>query len=534
MVPSMYEGLEWYAAVASALAPLIAVISAFALPLLTTIIREKKALFAFIYSEIIFIINAFLTTLVFYYEHVYHKIFVYIFAGFPAPYGIIYEVDYFNSFFGLLIGLVFPLLNIASYHYLERSSKHNEWYYTLYLGLQAGLLGIVYTGDLFNLFVMLEVMSITAYGLTAYLRERGRPLNAAIKYGLFGAVASTIYFLAVIFLYSSIGTLAMPDAAATAMGLPFFSQTYGLAYNPYPALILFAGLAVWAFMIESAIFPHHFWLPDAYSSMPAIAAGTMAAVAEGVGVYVIMRIVYTIVGASLLEWLLVLLIILGSVNVVVGGYLMCTTHDAKTVIAYSTILDMGYVIIGVGLGSVLGLKSALYYILAHAMVKPLLFTAIGEVEAAHGTTDMDKLIGMGGVDPYISSSLIIGGLAVIGVPPLNIFFAKLLLFEAVFNSSAYPLLIIILLGSAFAFVGFARLWYSVIGIRRRGGYGKIARASESAKFILVVLMIGVVLTGIFYNYLDNNLITGLVNTLLHDRHEYVVEAYNLLKTLLGG
>lgn len=530
-----YQSIAVFAA---ALAPLIAVISSFMLPLLSSLLSNKKSLFAFIYSEIIFIINAILTSYVFLYIYCSESILVYLFAGFPSPFGIIYEVDILGAFFGVLAGLIFPLINIVSYSYLERSTKHNEWYYALYLGLQAGLLGIIYTGDLFNLFVMLEVMSITAYGLTAYFRERGKPLNAAIKYGMFGAVGSTIYFLAVVFLYSGIGTLSMPDATAASMGLNYFVETAGIAANPFPVLALFAGLAIWAFMIESAIFPHHFWLPDAYSNMPASAAATMAAIAESVGAYVIIRIIYTVVGYDKLSWALSLLVILGIVNIIVGGYLMAITRDAKRVIAYSTILDMGYVIIGIGLATKIGLQSALYYILAHTIVKPLLFIAIGEIEAEFKTTDMNKLEEIGGVDPYISAALLFGGLAVVGIPPLNMFFAKLMLFEAVIGSRMYPLLIVILLGSALAFVGFSRLWFIAVGFRRRSAVGRIANASFSAKILIVLLILATIITGILYSNIHYGILSRIVESMFSSqyRFEYVKTAYDSLTQIFlwGG
>lgn len=521
----------------AALAPLITVIAAFITPLLSTL-SKKPQRFAFIFSEIILVLNAFLTSLVFHYVYVAKHILVYMFAGFPPPFGIIYEVDYLNALIGLLIGLVFPLVNLVSYRYLEHSSKHNEWYYVLYLGLQAGLLGMTYTGDLFNLFVMLEVVSITAYGLTSYLRERGYTLNAALKYGFFGAVGSTIYFIAVVLLYSGLGTLAMPDVASDSMGLQYFNESTGLALNPAPVLVLFAALAVWAFLIESAIFPHHFWLPDAYSSMPPAVAATMAAVAEGVGAYVIMRIMYTVVGLQHIYWIQVILLILGSANIVLGGYLMATTNEVRRLIAYSTILDMGYVAIGIGLGSEMALKATLFYIIAHSIVKPLLFIASGALELYAGTTDMDKLAGVLRTEPYIASSFLIGGLTVIGIPPFNLFFAKLSLFMAVFNTGAYILLIIMLLGSALAFVGFSRLWYISLTVRSRKALKfkpHIRSIGGETKAILLLAIILVILTGIFYIWINENILTPAVNMLLSDQHriEYISKAYNLYK-LIGG
>jgi len=517
----------------AALAPLITIIAAFITPLLSSL-SSKPQRFAFIFSETIFIIVSAMTSLVALHVYTAKDILVYMFAGFPAPLGIIYEVDSLEALFGLLIGLVFPIVNIASYRYLENTTKHNQWYYVLYMGLEAGLLGIAYTGDLFNLFVMLEVTSIAAYGLTAYLRERGKPLNAAIKYGLMGAVGSTIYFIAVVLLYSGLGTLTMADAASNSLGLPYFSVSNGIASNPVPVLVLFAGLAVWAFLIESAIFPHHFWLPDSYTSMPPTASATMAAVAEGVGAYVIMRIMYTVVGAEYLYWIQVLLMILGSVNIVLGGYLMATTNDLKRAISYSTILDMGYVAVGIGIGSSIALTATLFYIVAHAIVKPLLFITAGEIERVTGTTDMNKLQGALRATPVLAASLVIGGLAIIGVPPLNMFFAKLALFQAVFEAGLTPLIIVLLLGSALAFVGFARIWYSTLTVRRRSALEKpVQKTLPEIKAVLTIFIIATVLTGLLYGLINNALLAPAVQSLVSVPHRimYVKEAYSLFKLI---
>jgi multicomponent Na+:H+ antiporter subunit D len=514
----------------AALAPLIAIITAFVTPLLSSLSRKPQR-FAFILSELVFILNALLVSLVFEYVYTTRSILVYMFAGFPPPLGIIYEVDLANAFIGLLVGLVFPLVNIASYRYLENSTKHNEWYYVLYLGLEAGLLGLSYTGDLFNLFVMLEVTSIAAYGLTAYLREKGYTLKAAIKYGMFGAVGSTIYFLAVVLLYSGIGTLTMADAASSSLGLPYFSVSTGLAINPIPVLVFFGGLALWALLIESAIFPHHFWLPDAYSSMPPAAAGTMAAVAEGVAAYVIIRILYTIVGVSHIEWALILLLILGSCNIIFGGYLLATAKEIKRMIAYSTILDMGYVALGIGIGSAEALEAVFFYILSHAIVKPLLFIAAGSTEITAGTTMLDKLQGAFRGSPYLAASFLIGGLAIMGVPPFNMFFAKLALFEAVFNSGYYILLIIMLMGSALAFVGFARLWYTTLTVRSKKAYesGVSGNIGGEIKVLLVTFMLLVILTGLFYGVINDRVLAPVVQSLISHDHRvlYVKKAYEL-------
>ncbi len=527
---------------AAALAPLLSIIAAFLTPLLSHTVK-RSSLFAFLFSEIIFIINYLLTDIVFVYVFKTGAILTYMFAGFPPPFGIIYEVDFINAFLGFLVGLIFPIVNIVSYSYLEKLTKNNEWYYTIYLGLEAGLLGIAYTGDLFNLFVMLEVMSISAYALTAYLREKGTPLNAAIKYGLIGAVGSTIYFIAVILLYSGLGTLTMADVAADAIGVtPSLFYTQGVAFNPAPVLGLFLVLSVWAFLIETAIVPHHFWLPDAYSSMPAPAAATMAAVAEGVGLYVITRIIYVIVGLENAAWILYLLLVLGSLNIIIGGYLMATSNDLKRLIAYSTILDMGYAVIGLGLANEIGVSAAFYYILAHAFVKPLLFISVGAIELHTGSTSLDAVQGIMKSNPIVGLGLIIGGLAVIGVPPLNLFFAKLMLFQGVLEKGYTPLLIILLLGSALALVGFTRLWYCTCTRKRieapKPTTTKPVPIPFEFKVAIIMLILGVVLTGVLYGYLRSFILDPISYILVTKnqtyRISYITAAYNLFRLIRGG
>jgi multicomponent Na+:H+ antiporter subunit D len=199
---------------------------------------------------------------------------------------------------------------------------------------------------------------------------------------------------------------------------------------------------------------------------------------------------------------------------------------------------MGYVAIGIGLGTETALKASLFYIIAHSIVKPLLFIAAGGLELYAGTTDMDKLAGVLRTEPFIASSFLIGGLAVIGIPPFNMFFAKLSLFEAVFETGSYILLIIMLLGSALAFVGFSRLWYISLTVRSKKALEfkpRVKSIGGETKTILMVAIILVILTGIFYTWINDNILTPAVNMLLSDqsRIEYISRAYNLYK-LIGG
>lgn len=517
----------------TAISPLITVIAAFSIPLLSTLFRSRRLVF--ILSETILLVNAVLTLLIFYYIYTTGRIVYYMFAGFPPPLGEAYEVDLLGAYMGLLIGLIFPVTNAFSYRYLEDYSGI-EWYYTLYLGLEAGLLGIVYTGDVFNLFVMMEVASIASYALTAFKRHLGFTLEAAVKYAIIGSIASTIYFIAVVLAYSSLGTLSMADIAAQSLQLDsLFNITYGYTVDVALALTLFLGLSVWAFMIEAALVPHHFWLPDVYAYAPATVAATLSAVAEGVAVYVIIRYMYTVVGLEYSSWLHPLFLVLGSAAAVFGGLMVTLQNELKRLIAYSTIMDVGFMFIGIGIGTQSALTATLYYILSHAIVKPLLFLTAGAIEKIHGTTKLDQLAGALRSTPILALGLFVGGLAVGGVPPTNLFTAKLTLIISTLEKGYYPIIAIIVLASALGLIGFLRAFYASYFSTKTSS--KIRVPSQYLIYsIIIVFVVLVFVTGLAYPFISSKLIDPISASILDPlkRVEYVHIAEEYLKLAVFG
>ncbi len=516
----------------AAVTPLLAIATAFVTPLIYSFRRSRLAVFTL--SEVVFLINAFITSYVLYYVLSSGSIIYYFFAGFPPPLGIAYHIDATSAFVGALVGMVFPVVNAFAYRYLERD-KGVEWYLTLYLGLQGGLLGMAYTGDVFNLFVMLEVTSVATYALTAFRRELGYPLDAAVKYALVGSVASTIYFIAVVVAYRGLGTLSMADMASAFMGLQnAFGVTSGSATNLTQLGTLVLGLAVWAFLIESALFPHHFWLPDAYSAAPATVSATLAAVAEGVATYVVLRYIYTVVGINYALWLKVILLLMGSVAVIFGGFLLTMQTELKRLVAYSTVMDVGFVFIGVGLGSRSALQATLYYVLSHAVVKTLLFLTSGAVEYLYGTTNLEKLRGRLRSAPVLALGLVVGGLAVAGIPPTNLFMAKLQLIISSLEEGAYPLIFVIVFGSALALVGFLRVFYATYFQIEE--VPKKLTSTRIFTALILALSLATLALGISYGYVNQTLVEPVVNSLIEEssRLEYVEVAENSLKLVLGG
>lgn len=516
----------------TAIAPLIAIIAAFSIPLLSALFRSRRLVF--ILSEIVLLVNAVLSLLIFYYIYTTGRIVYYIFAGFPPPLGEAYEVDLLGAYMGLLVGLIFPVANAFSYRYLEEYSGV-EWYYALYLGLEAGLLGIVYTGDIFNLFVMLEVASIASYALTAFKRHLGFTLEAAVKYAIVGSIASTIYFIAVVLAYSGLGTLSMADIAAQSLQLSsLFNITYGYTANTALTLTLFLGLSVWAFMIEAALVPHHFWLPDVYSYAPATVVATLSAVAEGVAVYVVIRYMYTVVGLEYSSWLNILFLILGSAAAVFGGLMVTLQNELKRLIAYSTIMDVGFMFIGLGIGTQTALTATLYYVLSHAIVKPLLFLTAGAIEKIHGTTRLDQLVGALRSTPILALGLFVGGLAVGGIPPTNLFTAKLTLIISTLEKGYYPVIAVIVLASALGLIGFLRAFYASY-FSAKTSSGVKTPPQYLIYSIIIAFVVLVFATGLAYPYISSKLIDPISASIFNPlkRIEYVRVAEECLKVIFG-
>ncbi len=515
-----------------ALAPLVAVITAFLIPIMH--MATKSRFIAWLISELGMLFALAASAYAAFAVYSGGDVITYEFAAFPPPLGITYIVDHINAFIGLLVASVFFLVNIFAYTYIKGIGG-DEWYYTIMMGMEAGLLGIAYTGDIFNLFVMMEVASVATYAVIAFRRERGHTLEASTKYAFIGAVATTVYFLAAVMAYYSFGTLNMANIAAIVMNYGGAFSTYfggGFAANPYLALAVFLGLAAWALMIEAALFPMHFWLPDAYSAAPATASASLAAVAEGVYVYAIARLMYTVGGAEHVEWLKWVMLVLGSAAVIFGGYALAIQNGLKKMIAYSAVLDVGFMFIGLGIGSQAALTATLYYVLSHAVVKPLLFMVAGATEHSVGTTSLAEIGGRLRASPILGFGLLVGGLAVAGVVPLNLFFAKLGLVIASIEAGLYPLIIIIAIGSALALVGFMRAFYAA--------YFNISKPVDgievpaSFKAMILLFAIGVIATGVAYYYLAPTVIEPAARALLDPaaRKAYVDAAQSLLNQVV--
>lgn len=337
------------------------------------------------------------------------------------PIGIQLNLDGLSALLLLLVNGVAFLAALYSVSYMERYTEKTK-YWTLFLLMTAGMNGVVLSGDLFNLFVFLEIAAMSSYALVAF-GTGAEELEASFKYQIMGAVGSACILLGIGLLYGLTGTLNMADVGAN---LPEENIT-----------LLFAQvLFLVGFGLKSAQVPFHAWLPDAHPSAPApISAMLSGVLIKSLGIYALVRVFFGVIGVS--SEVATVLMTLGTVSMIVGVLLAIAQTDLKRLLAYSSISQVGYVLLGFGVGAAalgeapaaagLAFLGALFHMLNHATFKSLLFLCSGAIEHETGTRDLDRIGGLRRPMPVTSFAATVGALSIAGVPPFNGFWSKLLI-----------------------------------------------------------------------------------------------------------
>lgn len=308
-----------------------------------------------------------------------YGILVYSVGAWKAPIGIAMVLDGLTVFMLVTVNLVAFFVSIYAVNYMEHFTS--KWkFYTLFLLMLAGMNGVVVTGDMFNLFVFLEIASVASYALVAFGTEK-HELEAAFKYAVMGTVASLFILLGIAILYSFTSTLNMADMANVLA-----------AKNSENIVLMISVLFLMGFGLKAALVPFHAWLPDAHPSAPApISAMLSGILIKSLGIYTLCRIFYNVIGVN--ASISAILMFLGTLSMVVGGLLALGQWDFKRLLAYSSISQIGYIILGIGLGTPLGVLGGLFHLFNHSVFKSLLFLNSGAVVYATGTRDLKKMGG---------------------------------------------------------------------------------------------------------------------------------------------
>jgi multicomponent Na+:H+ antiporter subunit D len=336
-------------------------------------------------------------------------------GGWAPPWGIEYAVDHLNA---LMLVLVTFLSTLTAWH--GRTAVEAEMpqktslFWTLYLLLVTGLLGIVITSDVFNLFVLLEVTSLSGYTLIALGRKRAT--YASLRYVYIGTIGASFYLLGVGYLYISTGSLNMSD----------LSQLLPKLYHSKAVIAGFAFITI-GLSIKMALFPMHSWLPDAYTYAPDPVSTAVAPLMTKVMAYVIMRLMFTVFGvefsisvirvSDVLVWF-------GTFAILFGAVMALSQDDYKRMLSFIIVAEMGYIVGGIGVANANALKGAVFHIVNDAVMVACLFMVAGMVVNKTGGHRIEDFKGLFRSMPITASIFTVGALAVVGVPPTCGFFSK--------------------------------------------------------------------------------------------------------------
>jgi multicomponent Na+:H+ antiporter subunit D len=354
-----------------------------------------------------------------------------------VPIGIYMVMDGFTAIVVCIINLIGFLSAFYSISYIKRYTAEN-YFYALFCLMIAGMNGVVISGDLFNIFVFLEISVISSYALVAFGVEKNE-LEASFKYQVLGGLASFLVLFGIGFIYWKTKTLNIADIKEA------FSNGYDKTYYLFVQILILSG-----FGLKAAIVPFHAWLPDAHSSAPSpISAMLSGVLIKAVGIYVIFRLFFNMFAAS--EGMAILITTLGTLSMVIGVFLAIGQCDIKRLLAYSSISQIGYVVLSVGIGMILvsrGLKpevaalaiaGGIFHLINHAVFKSLLFLNAGAIEYTIGTRDLKEMGGLARSMPATSATSFVASMSISGIPPFNGFFSKLMIIIAAIMAKFYLL-----------------------------------------------------------------------------------------------
>ncbi len=385
---------------------------------------------------------------------IHHGTIHYHLGHWVPPIGIEYVLDHLSAFVMLVINVValLVLIHARTITAHELQGKLPSYYAAISLML-AGFNGIVVTGDLFNLYVFLEISSLSLYGLIAS-GEKKSPV-AAFRYLIMGTIAASFYLLGVGFLYVTMGSLNMADVRAI---LP--------SYVDQPTVLIALALMVLGMGIKMALFPLHGWLPDAYTYAPSTSSAIIAPTGTKVASYVLIRLLFFVFGFSFITKTIPIANVvtwLAAVGIIFGSIMAIAQKELKRMLAYSSVAQVGYIGLGIGLANPMGLVGAVLHILNHAFMKACLFLVAGNFRFKLGHSNIFKLEdSIRKKMPWTMAAFTAAALSMVGLPPMAGFFSKWYLALGTIKSTAsswtgWIFLVVILISSLLNAVYFFRV-----------------------------------------------------------------------------
>lgn len=372
-------------------------------------------------------------------------------GNWAPPLGIEFVVDPVNAIIVTMITFLAMMTAIFSTPFLKKANwLYMGGYYTLMALLCVGLSGMTLTGDVFNLYVYLEIASLSGYGLIALGGSKGT--LAAFRYLLIGTIAASLYLLGIGFLYAMTGSLNMADLSGLLQG-----------QMDSPLIAMAAALFIAAFGIKAALFPFHGWQPDAYTFSHPGAAPLISGAMSKVPAYAMLRFFFYLFGAQHLfvQHGLTVIGILGAMGIILGSVMAIAQDDFRRMLAYSSVAQIGYIAVGLAIGSVYGLIGAVLHIVNHAFMKGSLFMVIGGIQYRFGEFRISQLGQIHKKMPLTVVTLCIAALGMIGIPPTGGFFSKWYIMLGAMSTEQYIYVAVLVISSLLNAVYFFRVMENV-------------------------------------------------------------------------
>ena len=427
----------------------------------------------------------------------------YYLGGWKPPWGIEYHLNHLNALLIILISFISLITAIYSKKSIEKELPDKEvHFYCLFLLLFTGLLGIVVTGDLFNLYVFLEIASLSTYALIGIGEEKAQ--FASFRYLIIGTIGACFYLLGVGYLYAVTGSLNMSDLAQILPNL-FHSRTVLVAF-----VFFSAGIG-----IKMALFPLHVWLPDSYTYAPSTVSAFIAPLMTKVGVYIMIKIMYVVFGRSffiglihadsILSWIAV-------IGVIAGSILALAQSDIKRMLSYIIVAEVSYITLGIGMANRNGLIGSILHILNDAFMMSCLFLVVGVMMYKTGVRNIYQFKHFNKKMPFTMGAFTISALSMIGVPPACGFFSKWYLILGALDAGNFIFVAVILLIGLFNAILFFRVIENIYfnhSSNHDEGTDKIISRDEAPLTMLIpilIMAIGIILLGIFSGKLVTTII----------------------------
>jgi len=430
-------------------------------------------------------------------------------GGWNPPFCINLVVGPLGIFLAILISGIGLLVSIYAVSYIKE--EPTEKYHILFLLLMVGAIGIVLTGDIFNLFVFFEILCISSYALVAYNKDK-EGTEAAMKYLIQGSIGSSFILIGIALLYGGFGTLNMAHIASKITSAdPTF-------------LFITLAFFITGFGIEAAIFPLNAWLPDAHSSAPSSISAILSCIAIKTGVYGVARMIFTIFNAGSI---LTFIAFLGLLTLLIGEMSAFRQDDIKRLLAYSSIGQIGLIVFALGIATSLGVFGALFQIVSHALAKALLFLAAGYMIYRVGSKSITSLNGIGKKMPLTSFAFAIGSFSLIGLPPFAGFISKFSIIYAAIQVKK-PIFLAFIAVVLIATIVEAGYFFRIVQNLYFKEGKKLEKVTETSGFILIpliILTISIIAIGIHPQF-----ITGLLKEAANE----LLERAGYIGWVLGG